>query len=517
MPRRNTIAFAYALPLTLSLLASSAPCATSISQFGITWTFDGDYESGQFANGDYWVAGRPNLVITGIDPASTNALGRITNGSMINPDPTTSAHGYDEQLNGFDPALNAARPGGSDLSAANPLTIAAGSSLISTVSIPQAGERPQLQTAAILTVLSEAPADGSFRPPYCGDTKTIEFNKSDLNYALLRSLDPVADTPQLSTVESYFEKPWTDHIAGWYGRYFHPADNMPDYGREISNNVGIGALMLHLDFSNQEKETLLIRYVQLGIDNFGIVENGATNTWSNDGGHASGRKWPIVFAGLMLDDNDMKTMNNGTGEYVHFGEDDQTFYVTQSTIDITNGPTWDPDTRADTVPYTTAQIGMPEWGIRHYTAPSRDNMAWGATYRTCCTATAWPGFVLAAHLMGAVELWDHDALFDYMDRYMAIAGGDPDPFGYTVPGESAGYRSWSSFAENMWDTYRDSTAASVRAPLRAAGSHVAPATTPKVHDLMGRKAVSGAAGIQVVSSLGAGFVRVVFHSSRVRH
>ena len=176
MPRRDAVTFACSSLLTLSLLASFAPCATSISQFGITWTFDGDYESGQFANGDHWVVGRPTLVITSIAPASTNALGRITNGSMINPDPTTNAHGYDEQLNGFDPALNAARPGGGDLSAANPLSVAAGSSLISTVSVPQAGARPQLQTAAILTILFEAPADGSFRPPYCGDTRTIEFN-----------------------------------------------------------------------------------------------------------------------------------------------------------------------------------------------------------------------------------------------------------------------------------------------------------------------------------------------------
>lgn len=508
MPRPNAAACSCSLLCALSLLSSPALCATSISQFGITWTFDGDYESGQFANDDYWVVGTPDLVITGIAPPSTSAAGRVTNGSMINPDPTTNAHGYDEQLNGFDPALNAARPGGSDLSATNPLTIAAGSSLISAVSIPAAGERPQLQTAAILTVLSAAPADGSFRPPYCGDTKTIEFNTSDLNYALLLSLDPVADTPALSTVEGYFEKPWIDHIAGWYGRYFHPADNMPDYGREISTNVGVGALMLHLDFTNQEKETLLVRFVQLGIDNFGIVENGATSTWSNDGGHASGRKWPIVFAGLMLDDADMQTMNNGTGEYVHFGEDDQTFFVTQSTVDVTNGPTWDPDTRADTVPYTAAQIGMPEWGIRHNTAPNRDNMAWGATYRTCCTATAWPGFVLAARLMGAMEVWDHDALFDYMDRYMAISGGGPDPFGYTVPGESTGYRSWSGFAENMWDTYRDSSFASVGGPWRATRPHSAPIGTAEVHDLRGRRTSPEAVGIRVVSQPGTGMARV---------
>ena len=28
---------------------------SSITQYGITWTFDKEYESGQFASGDYWV------------------------------------------------------------------------------------------------------------------------------------------------------------------------------------------------------------------------------------------------------------------------------------------------------------------------------------------------------------------------------------------------------------------------------------------------------------------------------
>lgn len=37
-----------------------------ISQYGITWTFDTEYEYGQFANGDYWVLGP--VTITRIEP-----------------------------------------------------------------------------------------------------------------------------------------------------------------------------------------------------------------------------------------------------------------------------------------------------------------------------------------------------------------------------------------------------------------------------------------------------------------
>jgi hypothetical protein len=61
--------------------------------------------------------------------------------------------------------------------------------------------------------------------------------------------------------------------------------------------------------------------------------------------------------------------------------------------------------------------------------------------------------MLAAHIMGAKSLWNHNAIFDYEDRYMAISAGKPDPFGYVVYKESAGYRS-TGFLGAMWDTYR---------------------------------------------------------------
>ena len=51
--------------------------------------------------------------------------------------------------------------------------------------------------------------------------------------------------------------------------------------------------------------------------------------------------------------------------------------------------------------------------------------------------------VLSSHILGVKDLWNHDALFDYQDNYMAEqTQGDWK-------------RSWSDFAEEMWDTYRD--------------------------------------------------------------
>jgi len=241
---------------------------------------------------------------------------------------------------------------------------------------------------------------------------------------------------------------------------------MPWYDRDVCTQVGVGALKLHLNLTNQMKEVLLIRYVQLGIDLFGIVQDGGKTSWPNDGGHAGGRKWPILFAGLMLNQPDMmnigridvKNYGHSHQEYVHFGEDDQTFYVSYD--DIYEQPykrhTWHNgfvyyghgkgDKRRDYLEYTQEHRGMPEWGIAHTTNPNQDGLDWNASYRRAGTANAWGGFVLAAHIMGAKKLWNHDALFDYMDRYMQVEKESTGVGHWT--------RQWSRFVERMWDAYR---------------------------------------------------------------
>jgi hypothetical protein len=213
-------------------------------------------------------------------------------------------------------------------------------------------------------------------------------------------------------------------------------------------------------------------YVQLGIDNFGCVQNGVQ--WHNDGGINAGRKWPVLFAGLVLNDSDMKAIGVKTGDYlyevngygpenpppdyIHFQEDDQTFYVTQEDIDRIH--IMHPSLGYIPPQYSQSHLGMPEWGIRHSTLPTIDNPEWTTPYREGTTADAWFGWALAVLMMeetaGAKTLWNHDVLFDYMDRHNAINNGEPDPFGYTVPYEGTGGMWDPVFVEYMWDTYRDS-------------------------------------------------------------
>ncbi|MCA9448867.1 MAG: hypothetical protein KC931_17235, partial [Candidatus Omnitrophica bacterium] len=199
--------------------------------------------------------------------------------------------------------------------------------------------------------------------------------------------------PSLSNYERTFERVWIDHKTGWDGAYLHPSENMHNYGREISLDTGIASLVLMLDYPQEQKETLLIRYLQTGIDLYGILDNGGG--WSADGGHASGRKWPIIMAGLLLERTDMAEigMNYGPSS---FGEDCQTYYDNQN---------------------------YPRWGIRHCQDPTKESYNDESNpYRTCCTSNTWPPSALSAMLMGARELWNHEAFFDYVDRWVAAGG-----------------------------------------------------------------------------------------------
>ena len=416
-------------------LSASAFGATSVSQFGITWTFNGNYTTGQYANGDYWVVGP--VTIVGISPVSTNLAGWINNGSQLNP-AIASTQGYDSSMAYmiYDAAKNAARPGGSDLSAANPLVITSGS-LVSTVSVATTNNRPQVKAAAILTVVSSAPAAGAFRPPPVGSDKTSYWNKSNLNYSILKSLAPVSGTPALATVVAHFERPWLEQNGEWTARYIHPVDNQPDYGRDMAHQLAEGLLSLHLNYTPTQKETLYVRLVQYGIDIYGAVKGGSV--WRDLGGHNPGRKMPMILAGLALNDTNILAYANA-GDHFIFQEDLQTWYVRQYDV---GRVLYTADGRPRD-PYIQADVGIPEWGEQHTSQESRDGRNWDAFYRDICYASEM-GHALAAHLTtGAVAAWSWPAYFDYMDRAFGISGGSA----------SANVNTIQPYVAGMWNAYR---------------------------------------------------------------
>ncbi len=439
----------------------------SIQQYGITWTFANEVKYGQFVNGDYWVVDPGNGVkIVKITPgyAMDPSTGRTLNGSMLNP--SSSTQGYDSERD-YSASANVSL----NISNSSPLIFTKNSSLVSTISNLISGGTQHIsyvKTAAVLTCLAAVPPANSFRPGISSTTKTI-FDASDLNYSKLKRLQYPGGVSRIDiqNYAKYFQMVWLDH-GGWTTRFMRPSDGIPD-NYYYTEYFASAALLLQLDYSDKEKEKLLINLIQLGIDLYSRLERGSKG-WPPDGGNMNGRKWPIMFAGIMLDYAPMKDIGQKSGDYlyasghgpgnppadyIHFGEDGQTFYVRKSDVDITNSSSWNPDKRNSSYsPYTSAMIGMPEWGIRYSTDPKRSEASWGAMYRTIKTATySWAGTSMAIRIMGAKNLWNHNVYFDYIDRYMAITKGASDPFGYTVPNQKSGWRP-SGLIGEMWDTYR---------------------------------------------------------------
>lgn len=316
--------------------------ATSVTQFGITWTFDTNYTVGQYANGDYYVVAPSGLTIVDIDPASeivasrencdvngtglgTYSTNSTINGSMVNPITSNGKHGFDSSCTGYQLSYNAGLPAGSTLDAGNPLILAAGSSLVTSTSFALAGRRPTNTYVAVLTVVSSAPAANSFRPPYMGTDKSGTWNVSDINYTPLGSHASVAGEPSsLTASENAFEKPWIEVLTGSPGRYIHPSGNMPDYGADMSQLVNTAAIMLTTSAYAATRETLAIRLIQYGIDVYGAATTGAN--WENNGGHNLGRKLALLYAGTLLGDSAMLAYANAATHFI-FQEDQQTFVV----------------------------------------------------------------------------------------------------------------------------------------------------------------------------------------------
>jgi hypothetical protein len=455
----SLLALAGALSACHAPIAVHLQRADQVSQYGITWKFDRDYPVGQFVNGDWWVLGPVTVVSVtpGPSPApsdevndlGTNSWGDTglqdnkerRNGSMVVMS-LGPAQGYDTRGVTYDPSA----------SITFPYPLPADRSLISSVSevtVPntvmqadlmwesEKASTNVLKTAAVLTSLSEVPPADAFRPTYVGANKQI-FRTSSLRWDRLKNL-PVDATqypvPPFEQYERYLERPWIDHMNGaWEGDWLVPVDNQPPYGREVARIVGTASLLLNMDATEDQKRRLLYGLVQYGIDLHGMVELGAT--YNEGGGITSGRKWPVLFAGLMLDDPSFTPEPRTTV----FHEDAQTYYglgwYGQKAL-------WQMVTHHGTrQPYQQ----KPPSGWDEWDQTSED-------YRICCTVRAWVGEGLAALLMGAKAEWNHNAFFDNVedwmrktDLYAAIRHGYPRP-----PEETT---TFDPFVDAFWALHR---------------------------------------------------------------
>ncbi len=367
----------------------------TVTQYGVTWTFANSVPAGRFITGDWWVVGP--VTVESVTPTPTAER----HGSAVNP-PAGSTQGYDARISGFDPSLRARFP----------LQLEPGQSLVSTASVDRIGVktpetvrrqycRGPLRTAVVLTCLKEPPPADALRPAYVGTWKEM-FTASQLRRDVLPQLKAPAAVPDVDVYERDLQRIWLDHMRQWVNRKMHPLENMPDYGREITNIVSEVALLVLLEDPQKERETLLLRYVQKGIDYYGVTQSD-NDLWIANGGHNSGRKWPILFAGLMLDHPGMMNVK------ATFQEDQQTYHgkgfggqKALWTISPNN-----PNSRHEEAdPKTWETFG-----------DTRGNNGLKAEAYRKLNGPTWVGQALAARLTGMTGNWNHAAFFDYVDRW----------------------------------------------------------------------------------------------------
>ncbi|MBD3343444.1 MAG: hypothetical protein GF401_00105 [Chitinivibrionales bacterium] len=388
-----------------------------VSQYGITWYFDREYETGTFINGDYWVVGP--VTIVRITPESIGG----TNGSVVNPVPRKQS--YDRRAPSYD----------SSRALKLPATVSPDASVVSTIS---RNKWPWLTTAAVLTIVQKAPPPETFRPGYGGEIKRF-FSFKDINLASLPRLSYPPDNiktkrgrfikarhaPDINEFSRKFTRVWLDHLPSDGGAYraIRPVENLPNYSRETSQLASYAGLAVLME-PPYLRDKLLIPLVQIGIDYYSVATMD-TCLWPGGSGQGNGRKWFIVFLGVIFQDKKIASLTFCAGE------DQQTYYAHDPALPATdafgfakkNVPAW----HGPRVLWGALRLRDGVW-CRDYEHVPPEQWAHirpgtylggcqSERYRRCCTSHTWVGQALSMRLLNATAYWSK-SWFDYVDRWM---------------------------------------------------------------------------------------------------
>lgn len=461
---------------------------STVSKDGITWTFSQPVPVGQFVTGDYYVVGP--VTVTSISPRPQTSTPHM-NGSVKNLPKADGKSGFDQRL---DDGVDQSWSFNSAHRVYTPISLVPGDSLVSSISLEKVHSLHELfggtgemnfspvRSVSILTVLKSDVTPAAFRPSYCDRNQAI-FYVNNVRRNLLPSLTPPNQTiaaampSMLSQFEGAFRRPWIDLSQFLFDV---PGEYMPSYSQHIAFADAYAALLLTLNYPESQKVNLTNYFVQYGIDLFGCVKAGVR--YSAYGGHGSGRKLPIVTAGLLLNDSSMQNVSTLYPD--RFGEDMQTVYVNRIPGRYTQA--WQGASviygghlgvRADGTIVDSKAFGGAA-GPYEQQQP-KDWPVWsgkqlGESYRRCCTSTAFVGQALAARLLRADRVWNYPAFFDYVDRWMTeddtqsvAAIKEQTGFDYGV-GDSSDYRrqrqtkhmlqgriAQPTFIDDMWTAYRN--------------------------------------------------------------
>lgn len=435
--------------------------ATSVTQHGITINFDADYTVGQYVNGDYYVVAPSGLDIDSTSPAQST--GR--NGIMVNP--VTQSQGFDDRAAAYSSGLNVSLP----------YTASVGDSiLVSTsdgeyVGTPDADydglDRSDIETIAILTVVSSAPASTAFRPPYAGTSKPTHL-VSEVDLSILPGLSSasVTNIPALSSQIRRWERAQIDWLYDPNGQGIRPAQHQRAYGGNHVRELGEAFARLCLDDGTVALEDLAYGIIQYGIDLYYAQLNAGTR-WPTNGGHNHGRKPAIVAAAILLDNASMKSQikawaNTEVPANNDIFQDDWSFrYSTVAKLNIYGDD-------GDTDDYWTNQVNQTgNKAIKDPYGYIDGGETPGSSYSGIVDPPSIAWSLWAREVDGFAEVWNHSSLTRGDRTWNFGTWTLPDPYEHDGSGTLDGVGRYGSrhgvnhynatydsdFTESVFDTH----------------------------------------------------------------
>ena len=391
--------FALVMPCLPS--AACAEVATELTQYGITWKFDRPCVVGKFVTDDYWVVGPVRIVSVKPEPGPApegdqTEVRKNQFGDAGLQDDRRMRNGSmivskAGPSQGYD-----SRPRNFDpsLSVRFPCTLKANESLISTVSNP-------------------------------------DVNVSNFVHGLMwpREKKSQLALRTAAVLTCLGEAPPADAFRPPYAGPRKPFDRLADLMWDILPKLKpIGEPPSWEQFE---------RYLQRPwLDHVSSWLYQVTGPSENQPSYGREFSRIVSLASLMLGNS---AMQHPPAELI-FQEDQQTYY----------GKGWCGQTALfQMVGHHGARQPYEERAPDTWDAMDKRS----ESYRLCCTAKAWIGTALAVQLMKAKRPWQHDAYFDYCDRWMNAS----DPYDaqrgkFRRPGDEG--RTFDAFVDAMWAACR---------------------------------------------------------------
>ena len=210
----------------------------------------------------------------------------------------------------------------------------------------------------------------------------------------------------------FTRRPW---VGTCFFGFEEPVENMPQYGRDYGRVAGISALLLCTDLKPEQKEPLLVNFVQVGIDLGGMIRAGHPGLDAASAGTAAAASCPSSSPACCWTIRCWPTSTSRSPRRASARTSRPPMAIagparrwsSPGTRGSTRPPAW--PARAATTGAPTSTSRPRKWGAGQNTSES---------YRRCCTSVGWVAQALALRLMHAEKAWNHDAFFDYVDRWM---------------------------------------------------------------------------------------------------